>query len=175
MEIVDDDGNGDGGVGGGSIHISVADVNADGWPDIASAGFNDVQVLVSQRDGGYVSAFSYPGAGGGSAWLGDVNRDGKADLVTANQADDSIFVFRGLGTGDFATPPTLLISGSLPSYALAVDLDQDNRLDVVTANQGSDTVTVFRQLSDGGFGGGPSGIAPRLTLPAAPRGCSSSG
>src|SRR5262245_39676413 len=60
---------------------------------------------------------------------GDLNGDGRADLVLANQFSASISVLLGQGDGTFS-PAVNYAAGSGPSSIGLQDFDRDGRLDV---------------------------------------------
>ncbi|TMQ73287.1 MAG: VCBS repeat-containing protein, partial [Candidatus Eisenbacteria bacterium] len=67
--------------------MAIADLNADGSPDLAVTDFrvNTVQVLLGMGDGTFaVKAYFATGLQPLSVAIGDLNADGKPDLVTAN-------------------------------------------------------------------------------------------
>ena len=67
--------------------------------------------------------------------LGDLNHDGRLDIVVANQAVESVSVFLNSGGGNFARK---IDYGVDAPYDLALgDVNGDGRLDVVTASQTS--------------------------------------
>ncbi len=78
--------------------------------------------------------------------VGDVNRDGQADLVIARQGSGEIAVLAGDGSGRFR------LSGVFPAGENPVDValgdyDEDGDLDAAVANHDTDYVTLL--LNDG--------------------------
>jgi uncharacterized protein (DUF2141 family) len=138
-----------GGVGAHSV--VVADVNGDGKPDLivpnscttignCTYGPGSVGVLLGEGDGTFDAAVAY-GSGGDYAFsvaVGDVNGDGKLDLVVANFCGNSscstpgpLGVLLGKGDGTFQSVIPYSPGASLGQIALA-DVNGDGKLDVVT-------------------------------------------
>ncbi|HEX7839177.1 MAG TPA: VCBS repeat-containing protein [Kofleriaceae bacterium] len=94
---------------------------------------------------------SYPtGLTPNSLAVKDVNKDGKPDLVVADEDADTISVLLGNGSGTFKTKvdyPT----GSGPTDLVVVDVNKDGILDIIVANRGSATVSVLLGNGDGTF------------------------
>lgn len=82
--------------------------------------------------------------------VADFNRDGTADVVTANQAGNSVSVLLGTGAGGF-TPADLYTVGTSPAAVLVLDLDQDGKLDIITADKGGNGVSILRGTGPGTF------------------------
>jgi hypothetical protein len=101
-------------------------------------------------------------AGGGPRFVaaGDVNRDGRSDLVVASYEGGSASVFLGNGDGTFASPVGYA-TGAGPSWIALADLDQDGDLDLAVANRAAGTVSVL-------LGDGAGGFAPRTDYDAGP-------
>src|SRR5262245_3470445 len=74
--------------------------------------------------------------------MGDLNADGKADMVLASDLDQSITVLLSNGDGTFAHR-TDYVTGEHP-FAIAIgDLNGGGVPDLVVPNEGSHTISVF--------------------------------
>src|SRR5207302_5071208 len=67
--------------------------------------------------------------------LGDINGDGKLDLVVANRSNNNVGVLLGNGNGTFAAMQTFT-TGAAPYSAAVADLNGDGKLDVAAADYG---------------------------------------
>ena len=141
--------------GGTSVQqVRLGDVNGDGQLDVVTANTfeNTVSVLLGTGTGALGAAISYV-AGSDSApssvALGDVNRDGRLDLATANYARNSAGVLLGQAAGGFVTPATQFSTGSnsAPQDVAVADVNGDGRPDLVTANSTTATVAVLLNTS----------------------------
>ncbi len=74
--------------------------------------------------------------------LGDVNGDGKLDIITANYLNNNSSVLLGNGNGTFQTQTTFA-TGSYPSSVTLGDVNVDGKLDIITANFGSNSASVL--------------------------------
>ena len=99
---------------------------------------------------------------------GDLNGDGKQDLVVANATSNTVSVFLGNGTGGFATRVSYN-TGSTPVAVLVADLNDDGIQDVAVACAGSNVVNVLLGNGDGTLQAAVSRAAsnPVLSLAAA--------
>jgi hypothetical protein len=141
--------------------LALGDVNGDGWLDIATAnsanhtgtGPGTASVLLGDGHGTFAAHVDYPtGVATRAVALGDLDDDGKLDLVVANTGVDdywSVGVLRGNGDGTFAEEVEFE-SGFGPNSVALGDLNGDHKLDVVTANAGiGGTVSVLLGNGDG--------------------------
>ncbi len=101
-----------------------------------------------------------------SVAIGDVDGDGKPDLVAANAYSNTVSVLLGNGDGTFAAKVDYG-TGSSP-YSVAIgDVNGDGKPDLVAANGSSNTVSVllgngdatFAAKVDYGMGTGPISVA----------------
>ncbi len=90
--------------------------------------------------------------------VADVNGDGKLDLVTANEGDNSVSVLLGTSpalssvTGNFGfTDAKHYDAGPRPSSVAIGDLNNDGKLDIAVTNLLADTVTLLKGDGQGVF------------------------
>jgi hypothetical protein len=133
-----------------AVSVSIADLDANGWPDVATAADKfGVNVSLGQDDGLSAATTWYAGDIGAHALaIADVTADGVLDVTIFGAY---MGVLPGLGDGGFA--PGLRFSGAgyyAPYHASmdAGDLNADGAIDVVTPSSsapaiGSASVAVF--------------------------------
>lgn len=147
--------------------FAIADLNGDGRPDVAasrSAPTSDtppdpqtVMVALGRGDGTFLPAAEFGvGRYPRSVAVGDLNRDGRPDLVVAHpalstevQQSAGCSVLLGMGDGTFAAARFFAV-GQDPGVMALADLDRDRHVDLVLAD--SRQILVLRGRGDGTFG-----------------------
>jgi hypothetical protein len=140
------------GVGAGPASLAVADFNADGKPDLATANSlaNTVSILLGAGDGSFGAAVDLPvGTTPKSIATGDFNADNKPDLVIGNAGSDDVTVLAGTGLGTFAAA-VQFAAGDAPAGLAVGDWNGDAKLDLAIAN--SSNVSILLGNGSGGFG-----------------------
>ncbi len=131
----------------GSKALTTADFNRDGFADLASVSYNGkLNILLGKGDGTFETSSIDIGPEPLDVTVGDLNQDGKLDIVTVNSGElsgsPSVSVLFGNGDGTFNERITKSV-GSGASSVQVGDLDGDGRLDIVTGNEGTNTVSIL--------------------------------
>jgi hypothetical protein len=134
------------------VSVAIGDLDGDGKADLAISHFgsvsrpNFVSILTNDGAGHFGTRRNYTVVEGqGSIAVGDLNGDGRRDLVTVNDDADRLSVLVNSGAGGFL-PSLAYRTGPGPQSVRIGDLNGDGRPDLVTADQVSDvsnTVTVL--------------------------------
>ncbi|WP_428667119.1 FG-GAP-like repeat-containing protein [Runella sp.] len=149
---------------GASEETFLGDVTGDKLADIVEYNSlaNAIWVYKAIGNGtfqaGVSQSITVPAAGyslGSKSFMGDVNGDGKNDLINVNE-NDHIYVHTGNGDGTFTGPVTQNITivdvgaGNSENTFLG-DVNNDKILDIVTFNDLVDFIGVYTGVGDGTF------------------------
>ena len=151
--------------------LSGADLNADGAPDLISAGpAAHVEVLLNHRPAACQWRLRAPGAYPvpllpSQVTVGDLDEDGKPDAIVVGRSSNAVYLLRGRGNGDFVPFGAGVSVGRGPAAMAVADINGDLHLDVLTANANDATLTVFA-----GDGHGTLGMGVAYDAPLGPNG-----
>jgi FG-GAP-like repeat/Bacterial pre-peptidase C-terminal domain/FG-GAP repeat len=166
-------GNGDGSFGAaGSFgsgsntpqQIALSDLNGDGDLDVVAAnyfgglfGSGSVTVMLGHGDGTFDPPVGYSaGVYNVGLAIGDVDGDGKPDIVTTAVNDSTVHVLRNNGDGTFGPDASYLVASDPNGVALG-DFNGDGALDIVTTSfndSSGNLVIVLLNHGDGAFDAG---------------------
>jgi hypothetical protein len=132
------------------------DLNHDGRTDIVIASYNPESVTVALSAGGgrFRNGGTYKVGGlARSVAIGDLNGDGKPDLVSANYGvnpPDTISVLLNSAAGRFAARRDYQV-GREPAALAVADLNGDDKADLAIASDVTNTVSALFNRGDGTF------------------------
>jgi hypothetical protein len=137
--------------------LAVGDVNGDGIPDLvvldSTAQQGKLGILLGRGDGTFQPPLLVPSPlpdpeSVAAVKIADLNRDGRNDLLIADNVDTTTHVLLGNGDGTFRPGGDYQSFG--PGLAVA-DLNGDGVPDVVNAQRSTDTVRYVMGNGDGTF------------------------
>ncbi len=138
--------------------VVLGDINGDGTLDIVTADYNSNTVSILPNNG---TSFSNPiilsvgteAVNPQSIALGDLNGDGKLDIVTADFNSNSVSILINDGINGFKSAEVLSVGDDAnnPNSLALADLNGDGKLDIVTANLTSNNVSILFNNALGGF------------------------
>jgi len=150
--------------GAGPQSVAIGDIDGDGKPDLFVANVNgnyfsayrNISTAGSITSGSFEPRVDFStGVNPNCITIGDLDGDGKLDLVIANGSESSVSIFRNAGTsgsftaGSFDTRVNLP-AGNNPHDIAIGDIDGDGKPDLAVSNFNSNTVTIYRNIGTPG-------------------------
>jgi hypothetical protein len=145
--------------GGSPFKALVADIDGDGKPDLVATNsyLNTVSVYLNTSPTGGTISFATDvdfttGNFPEGAAIGDIDGDGKPDLVVANNTDNTLSLLRNTSTvGSVSFAPQVTVNSGYTAYDLVIaDFDGDGKPDIGVVDQFNNTVSVHRNVSTPG-------------------------
>lgn len=138
----------------GGAFVAQGDLDGDGKIDLATTKFTSNLFTVHRNTTvGSVVNFALTDLGGVtnpiSAKMGDINGDGKLDVVVLSNWSNAAYVFKNNSTpGTISlTGAGAFITGSGPRKMTLADIDQDGKIDIIASNQSDNSISVLRNTS----------------------------
>jgi hypothetical protein len=143
--------------------VAVGDLNGDGVQDLAWVNYGlpsgTVSVVFGTGGGAFGPRTDYSaGTNPISVSIGDLNADGRPDLVVANWSTANVSVFLGTGAGAFGPRTNYSTGSGRPISGILADLDGDGDLDILVADWSANSVKRLLNNGAGVFG-------PRSRIP----------
>ena len=140
--------------------VSIGDINGDGKLDLAVAntGSASASILLNTTTAEVTTPTFDPqvtfttGLGPYSVSIGDINLDGKPDLVTANYDSDDVSILLNTTTATTPTfaPQVTFPTGIDPTSVSIGDINGDGKPDLAVANFKNDTISILLNATDTG-------------------------
>jgi len=144
------------GGGAGNVMTELGDTDGDGDLDLAIGyASGEFEIWTNNGTGTFTYSAIYNFAGGCCdrpvmARFGDLNHDGRQDIVVANQGTN-VAVLMNAGGGTF-TGPVRYATANYPTLVELTDLNGDGHLDIVAGTQVAHVVTTLLGTGTGSFG-----------------------
>jgi trimeric autotransporter adhesin len=149
--------------GNGPIGVAIGDIDGDAKPDLAVANASgSVSVFRNSSSIGSITSSSFAshvvfaaGAGAEGVSMGDIDIDGKPDIVVVNSTANTVSVFRNTSTigsiaGSSFAAQVVFAVGNSPRMAAIGDIDGDGKPDMAINCFNPGNVYVFRNISTTG-------------------------
>lgn len=151
--------------GSSSKAVALGDINNDGITDLVSTGIGSgagyTTIRLGTGSGSFGAALSYNTGSqqSNAVALGDLNNDGKLDLITGSGSTTGVVEVRlGTGTGTFGSGTSFATDGTGVYSVSLGDLNNDGNLDLVSS--GSTYVSTVRLGTGSGTFGTGIGYGP---------------
>ena len=137
--------------------MTINDLNKDSYSDIivGNDGTDSIGIILADGKGAFRPMITYPiGPYSTPSFIivGDVNNDDELDVIVADETENNVGIFLGLGNGSLSVITTYFTGFySRPCSIALADFNNDSYLDMVVAHLGMDTIGVSQGYGDGNF------------------------
>jgi hypothetical protein len=141
------------------LNIATADLDGDGKVDMVTVDANSDSVSIFRNTTPASDTISFAakvgiwaGVGPMGIVLGDLDGDGRPDMVVCDPAANQCVFFRNTstpGTISFASG-VICTTGTYPQSASIADLDGDGKPELIIGNSSGNNLSIFRNLSSPG-------------------------
>ena len=134
---------------------------------LSGSGSGITNLDIEQNSGGAIQMLSFtlssqPNVGDSTPCVttGDVNNDGKPDIIAAGLFNNTIIVMTNNGSGGFVSATNVPAGLAGPQTVIARDINNDTRIDLIVADA-AQSIRAFTNNGSGGFG-----LSSTVTLPS---------
>lgn len=129
--------------GGVATSLSLADVDSNGNLDIVYSSGGTAKVALGNGTGTFGTEVSFATAAGtDNVTTGDVDGDGRIDIVAASSTGNTISILTGTGSGTFNAYTSLSAAAGAGGLKLS-DLNGDGPLDIVSSDSSGYTAIFY--------------------------------
>jgi gliding motility-associated-like protein len=140
-------------------HISANDIDGDGKADLVVTDHNQSGFSIYRNSSGtgtiaLAAAASFTsGEEPFASAVGDLDGDGRPDVVSCSYPLNKMFIFKNTSTpGAVSFAAKIEINTALnPKSTAITDLDKDGRPEIILLNQNAHSVSVFKNITTGGI------------------------
>ena len=145
-------------VAGAAMSIATGDLAGSGKPEVvvgSQSGASAIVTVLANAGGSLGSSTSTNVAGADLVATGDLNEDGRADVVAASHATGTVTVLLGQADGTLVASSAWLLGVATlavsPVALQVADIDGDGHLDVIAQDATSSALTVLTGDGAGAF------------------------